>query len=102
MQSQQIIQALAQITSDFRRGDVDAAYQGYRDLFSNPAFRQGSAEDRRQALRQLVYTQGAPAQATRVMRVAHEAAVGPIQDLVAENNDPADREMLRACKQLLA
>lgn len=101
MQSQQMIQALAQITSDFRRGDLDAAYQGYRDLFSSPAFNQGSADDRRQALRQLVYTQGAPTQFTRTMRVAHDAALGPIQALVAEQDDPADREMLRVCKTRL-
>lgn len=101
MQSQQMIQALAQITSDFRRGDMDAAYQGYRDLFSNPAFAQGSADDRRHALRQFVHTQGAPTELTRTMRVAHDTAVGPLQALVAESDDPGDRELLRALKQRL-
>ncbi|WP_434416322.1 hypothetical protein [Nannocystis pusilla] len=101
MQSQQMIQALAQITSDFRRGDMDAAYQGYRDLFSNPSFAQGSAQDRRLALRQFVHTQGAPAEFTRTMRVAYDTAVGPLQALVAESDDPGDRELLRALKQRL-
>ncbi|PCC67403.1 hypothetical protein SAMN02745121_07164 [Nannocystis exedens] len=101
MQSQQMIQALAQITSDFRRGDLDAAYQGYRDLFSNPAFAQGSAEARRHALRQFVHTQGAPTELTRTMRVAHDAAVGPLQALIAESDDPGDRELLKTLKQRL-
>lgn len=102
MQSQPLIQALTQITSDFRRGDLDAAYQGYRDLFSSPIFTQASADDRHEALQQLVHTQGAPEQPTRAMRIAHDAAITPLHDLIAERDDPRDRELLRLCKHLLA
>jgi hypothetical protein len=101
MQSPQLIQTLSQIASDFRRGDLDVAYQGYRDLFNNPAFNERSPEERRTALRQLIYTQGTPAQLTRSMRNAYDAALTPLQALIAEQGDPADREMLRVCKQRL-
>lgn len=101
MQSPQLIQALAQITSEFRRGDLDAAYQGYRDLFSSPAFHDSRPEDRRHALKQFIYTQGAPAQLTRSMRNAYDAALTPLQALIAEQSDSGDRDMLRICKQRL-
>ena len=101
MPSQPLIQALTQITSDFRRGDLDAAYQGYRDLFTSPSFAQASAWDRRSAVHQCVYTQGAPIPPTRAMRNALDAAIGPLQDLIAGHDDPGDRKALHDCKELL-
>jgi hypothetical protein len=52
-------------------------------------------------LRQFVHTQGAPAEFTRTMRVAYDTAVGPLQTLVAESDDPGDRELLKTLKQRL-
>ncbi len=62
-------------------------------LFASAAFATRSVDDRREALRQMIFAEPPPARSEE-MRSAHNAAVAALQLLVVEHRDPADYEML--------
>ncbi len=80
---------------------VDAMYEAYGAVFSNPGFAANRPEDQRQALKLMVQFKGAPRPATPPMTAAHQAALGPLTELVSLHAEPVDFEMLGICHLLL-
>ncbi len=67
--------------------------QDYVALFSSAAFAKRGVDDRRDALRKMIFAE--PSRETSdEMRSAHQAAVAALQLLIVEHRDPADYEML--------
>lgn len=100
---EELVQTVKGIVKHWRDGQLDVAYQGYRDLFSSPDFGQHRPEDQRSALRLMIMAKGAPNpdRPTEPMIEAHRAAVSPLTDLVSNHGDPADHEMLGVCHVVL-
>src|SRR6478609_2454279 len=101
MANEELVAAVKRIVGVAKSGDLDAAYLGYRDLFSSPAFASYRPEDQRQALRLMVLAKNAPSKRTPAMLAAHESAVPPLTDLVATQKEPGDHEMLGICQVVL-
>lgn len=99
----ELVQTIKQIIKFSREGNLDQAYEGYRELFSGPDFTTNRPEDQRQALKLMVLAKGVPdpERATPAMVDAHRAALGPLTDLVSNFNDPADHELLGVCHLVL-
>jgi hypothetical protein len=95
--NQELVQAIKAIVSRVKSGDVDGAFNGYRDLFASDAFRGYRLEDQRQALRLMVFMDAAPKNPTPAMVEAHRSAIVPLKELVAKLADSADHEMLGIC-----
>jgi hypothetical protein len=93
-----LVSTIKSIVANAREGNIDAAYAGYRELFSSQAFRGYAQQDRRQALRMMVHAKGVPDPPTLAMIEAHRAATEPLSQLVAETEEPADYEMLGMCQ----
>jgi hypothetical protein len=92
-----LVNTIKAIVANARSGNMDAAYDGYRELFSGPAFRACSLGDQRQALRLMVHAKGVPDPPTTPMVEAHRAAIPILAALVAAHKEPADYEMLGMC-----
>jgi hypothetical protein len=90
-------QAIKGIVTLAKAGDLDGAYHGYRDLFAGDVFRNYRPEDQRQALRFMVFMDGAPKTMTPAMVEAHGAAVGPLTNLVSTLGESSDHELLGIC-----
>jgi hypothetical protein len=93
-----LVAAIKAIVANARAGDLDAAYGGYRELFSSPAFRGYEPLDRRQALRLMVHAKGVPEPPTPAMVEALRAGIAPLAELVAQYHEPVDYEMLGMCQ----
>jgi hypothetical protein len=93
-----LVAAIKAIVANARAGNLDAAYAGYRDLFTTEAFPGYAPQDRRQALRLMVHAKGVPDPPTPAMIEAMRAAVEPLSVLVKETQEPADFEMLGICQ----
>jgi len=101
MSKEALVQAVKKIVALTRSGDLDQAYQGYRDLFSDPTFPAQRAEDQRQALRLMIHSKSAPEKPTPAMAEAYKAAIAPLKALIDNQKEPADYEMLGMCHVLL-
>ncbi len=101
MANEALVAAVKGIVANARSGKLDAAYEGYRELFSSPSFRTYEAADRRQALRLMVHAKGVPDPATPAILQAHRAAIEPLTELVSGHGEPADYEMLGMCHVVL-
>jgi hypothetical protein len=101
MANQELTQAVKRIIGLGKSGDLDAAYQAYRELFSSPSFTENRPEDQRTALRLMILAKGAPDRPTPAMIEAHRAAVAPLTELVSTLKEPADHEMLGVCHVVL-
>jgi hypothetical protein len=101
MANQELTQAVKRIIGLGKSGDLDAAYQAYRELFSSPSFTENRPEDQRTALRLMILAKGAPQRPTPAMIEAHRAAVAPLTELVSTLKEPADHEMLGVCHVVL-
>lgn len=97
MANEALVQAVKQIVSLARSGNVDEAYRGYRDLFADPAFATYRPEDQRQALKLMILAKGAPSRPTETMIEAHRAAIAPLNELVSSFGEPVDHELLGIC-----
>lgn len=99
----ELVQTIKNIIKLSREGNLDQAYAGYRELFSSPDFTTHRPEDQRQALKLMVLAKGAPdpERATPAMVEAHQAALGPLTELVSNFSDPGDHEMLGVCHLVL-
>jgi len=97
MANEELVQAIKKIHGLARSGDLDAAYNAYRDLFSTPAFMTYRPEEQRQALRLMIFAKGVPANPTPAMIEAHRSAVAPLTELVSVHREPSDHEMLGMC-----
>ncbi len=73
--------------------EAPRAETDYVALFSSAAFATRSVDDRREALRKMIFAEPSP-QPGDEMRSAHQAAVAALQLLIVEHRDPADYEML--------
>ena len=89
--------AVKAIVGKVRAGDRKSAYEGYRALFADQAFRGYPPGDQRQALRLMIHAKGVPDPPTPEMVEAHRAAIEPLTELVSSLEDPADYEMLGMC-----
>jgi hypothetical protein len=98
MASPKLVAAVKTIVANARAGDLDAAYAGYRALFSGPAFESFDAHDKRQALRLMIHAKGVPDPPTPTMVEAHRAALTQLVHLVKVEGDAADYEMLGMCQ----
>ena len=101
MANEELVSSVKQIAKLARGGDLDAAYQGYRDLFASPVFITYRPEDQRQALRLMILAKNAPHKPTDAMIDAHRAAVPALTELVSVHQEPGDHEMLGICHVLL-
>jgi hypothetical protein len=97
MANEALVTAVKTIVANARAGNLDAAYEGYRELFASPAFATYEPQDQRQALRLMVHAKYAPQTPTPGMIEAHRAALAPLSELVSKLGDPADYEMLGMC-----
>jgi hypothetical protein len=93
-----LVASIKSIVASAREGNLEAAYTGYRELFSSDAFRGYAPQDRRQALRLMVHAKGVPDPPTPTMVEAHRAAVAPLTELVSQLGEPVDYEMLGMCE----
>ncbi|HPB97958.1 MAG TPA: hypothetical protein PKW66_18700 [Polyangiaceae bacterium] len=100
MASEHLIQAVKQIASLSRAGQVEQAYEGYRALFSDPVFQTYGAEDQRRALKLMVHTKRRENIAPPYLVEAHRAAIAPLMELAAAFGEPSDFEMLGMCQVL--
>jgi hypothetical protein len=98
MASEHLIQAVKQIASLSRAGQVEQAYEGYRALFSDPVFQTYGAEDQRRALKLMVHTKRRENIAPPYVVEAHRAAIAPLMELAAAFGEPSDFEMLGMCQ----
>ncbi len=101
MANEALVSAVKEIVANARSGKLDAAYQGYRALFSSSTFRAYEPSERRQALKLMVYAKGVPNPASPAMIAAHGAAVEPLTELVSAHGEPGDYEMLGMCHVVL-
>jgi hypothetical protein len=101
MANEELVSSVKRIVTVARSGDLDAAYRGYRDLFSSPVFPTYRPEDQRQALRLMILAKNAPRKPTEAMIEAHRAAVPALTELVSVHQEPGDHEMLGICHVVL-
>jgi hypothetical protein len=101
MTKDDLVKQVKLIVSQAREGKLDEAYQGYRDMFSDPAFMLQRPEDQRQALKLMVHAKVAVRQPTAMMIEAHRAALMPLTELVSSYGEPVDHELLGTCHVLL-
>jgi hypothetical protein len=97
MPSQDLVGAVKTIVASARAGDLDAAYAGYRALFSSAVFRVSEAQDKRPVLRLMIFAKGVPDPPTAAMVAAHREAIRVLTELVSLHAEPADHEMLGMC-----
>jgi hypothetical protein len=97
MPSPELVAAVKTIVANARAGDLDAAYGGYRALFSGPSFASFEPHEKRQALRLMIHAKGVPDPPTTAMVEAHRAALAQLLPLVKLEGEPADYEMLGMC-----
>ena len=101
MANAELVSAVKRIAAVARAGELDQAYNGYRDLFAGEAFVTYRPEDQRQALRLMILAKNAPHKPTPPMIEAHRAAVPALTELVSSHQEPADHEMLGICHVIL-
>jgi hypothetical protein len=101
MANPELVAAVKRIAAVARTGELDQAYNGYRDLFAGEAFLTYRPEDQRQALRLMILAKNAPRTPTASMTAAHRAAVAALNELVSSQEEPADYEMLGICHVVL-
>jgi hypothetical protein len=101
MANPELVAAVKRIAAVARTGELDQAYNGYRDLFASEAFLTYRPEDQRQALRLMILAKNAPRTPTPPMTAAHRAAVAALNELVSVGEEPADYEMLGICHVVL-
>ena len=99
--NEELVRSVKEIVGRAKSGDLDGAYQGYRDLYASPAFAGYRVEDQRQALQLMVLMKGAPQPATQAMTEAHSAARDLLIGLVAAHGEPSDHELLGICHVVL-
>ena len=101
MANEELVRSVKDIVARAKTGDLDGAYQGYRDLFASASFAGYRVEDQRQALQLMVLMKGAPQKFTPAMIAAHGAAQQLLSGLVARHAEPSDHELLGICHVVL-
>jgi hypothetical protein len=92
-----LVSRIKEIVARAKEGDLDGAYDGYRDLFASADFAGYRLEDQRQALRLMISMKNTPKPATASMVAAHRSASRLLTELVATHAEPADHELLGIC-----
>jgi hypothetical protein len=100
MANEALVKSVKDIAAASKAGDTEAAYFGYRDLFSSEAFAGYRVEDQRQALRLMVLAKGLPAKPTAAMSEAYLSAVSCLTRMLPLG-EAADHEMLGVCQVML-
>jgi hypothetical protein len=95
-----LVKAVKDIAAASKAGDTEAAYRGYRELFSSDTFGTYRVEDQRQALRLMILAKGVPTKPTPVMQEAYLSAAGCL-DKMMPLGEPADHELLGVCQVML-
>jgi hypothetical protein len=94
MTKEELVAGVKQAVALAKEMKVDAMYDAYIAVFSNPGFGKNRPEDQRQALKLMVQFKGAPRPASPKMIAAHQAAQAPLTELVSLYSEPGDFEML--------
>jgi hypothetical protein len=84
-----MIDRIKEIVGRAKGGDLDGAYDGYRDLFASGDFAGYAIDDQRQAMRLMISMKNTPKPATQAMAEAHRAASVLLSQLVATHREPA-------------
>ncbi len=92
---------MKRIVGSAREGKTPQAYAAYAKLFQDGDFARLRVQDQRQALKLMVMAKSPPPPSSTVDQ-AFRSARQRLEALVAETQDPADREMLSTCDTLLA
>lgn len=111
MTRDELIAEVKRIVAGFRDGQNQAAYEGFRDLLTDPRFRQSRPEDQRQSIRLLVHGKRPELSMLReldaskpldaAVLASHRAALETLTELVSTLGEPEDFEMLGMCHQRL-
>ena len=101
MASDQLVQAIKQIVGFARSGQEEKAYQGYRELFSDPSFPSHPPDDQRRVLKLMVHAKRKGYLQPSYVVEAHRAATAPLTELAAASGEPADFEMLGLCQVMV-
>ena len=96
----ELVATLKEIRAMAKDGRVAESFRQLGMLYGTAAFAALRAEDRRRALRMLVFGK-APATAREDRAKTHGAAVPALQLLVVEHHEPADYEMLGMAYEVL-
>jgi hypothetical protein len=96
MSKEALKESLKEIMAQARNGDVEASYDGYRNLFGNPIFAANTPQDQRSVLKLLILAKR-HGQPSEKLVEAHRAAIPALTELVSTHNDPEDYEMLGVC-----
>ena len=96
-----LVSRIKEIVGRAKAGELDGAYDGYRDLFASADFAGYSIEDQRQAMRLMISMKNTPKPATPPMAEAHRAASTLLSKLVATLREPGDHELLGICQVVL-
>lgn len=100
MSKEALKDALKQIVSQARGGDVEGSYDGYKALFETTMFAQNKPEDQRPVLRLFVLAKRTGKPSEKLIE-AHRSAIAPLTELVSTHNEPEDYEMLGICHLLV-
>lgn len=100
MANEALVQAVKDIAAASKAGDSEAAYRGYRDLFTSDAFASYRVEDQRQALKLMILAKGLPAKPTPAMNEAYVSAVTCLGRMIPLG-EAADHELLGVCQVML-
>ena len=94
MSKEALKESLKEIMAQARNGDVEASYDGYKNLFGDPIFAANTPQDQRQVLKLLILAKR-HGQPSEKLVEAHRAAIPALTELVSTHNDPEDYEMRR-------
>lgn len=97
MANEALVSVIKSIMRLGKEGKLEEAYLGYRNLFEDPEFMMHRPEDQRQSLKLMILAKGIPNNPSEAVVEAHRAAIGPLQQLVASFEEPADYELLGMC-----
>jgi len=100
MSKDALVNAVKQVMSQQRAGDVDGAHEGYGKLYASPEFSANKPEDQRQALKLLILAKRHGQPSAKLVE-AHRAAIPALTELVSTLNEPEDYEMLGLCHLLI-
>jgi hypothetical protein len=100
MSKEVLVQAVKEIVTLDRSGDLEGSFDGYSALFTRPEFTDNRPEDQRRALKLLILAKRTGPKSDKLIN-AHRCAIGPLTELVSNHNEPEDHELLGICHLLV-
>lgn len=97
MATEALVQAVKQLITLAKSGQVDEAYAGYAKLFSSPEFATYPLDEQRQAIKVVVNAKVPPNRPTPAQVQVHKAALGSLNKMLATTGSAADHELIGIC-----